>query len=816
MVQILPGVPSFGTQISRSLGTRFSKGLGQAAEFAQKMALEKSKRTAAKLKGFSNTFNKYLKGFKEDIPGQIDLPTREAMMLEARKLVEEQDIDPEEAIRQVWQKSILDQEQLAEFEDQQRESARGETFSEKFKRQLSPQVPLKNVGEAALRAGATMTGGAAGLVQFPLSVLSELGRYGRKGIYKAAGLSDEEIEEREKKFRSDIAAGEEATGIINPLAGTSLTEGLAKATGGRSMPRTGAQRILQGAVAGPEGILAAGAEEAAKGLGLPESVQAVTGLATFILAGRGQVGSKIGSFAKDSVKKAEKIADKVQSTPEAVLKDISEKAGVDMEKVNAGEGREIQKLNRALNETEQKTSKAFQESEKFSKVEAEKARKEAAEKLTQSPLEKYYEPTTKEPKTPEGKLAKEARQAPIKERRDRIILEIKDPAFLEKSPMEREAKLHELKEAEFELKWGKKPITQAELEAQIEKQHAEMREYITDPTASKVKKIQESIQKDLDAIKDAEKLIARGELPGPRVIDEFIKIHQEYLKGYEKLANELQEFVRKNKPIKGREAKVQRAQELENLVNRMAESAKAKIVNQVDKRKALGMLEKPSGAFLKNQLKDLFGDIQEFQKQVFKVNKVLSPESMKTAKIAKREIGKVPPKTEKVASDTKSTIENPTEKNIVKTAKEIGTSEENLGEFIQNVRSEAKEIAKEPTEKKAEAVAKKLYFPNFSKLAKNARNGIILGTVGVLAEEGLGFKIPRGILSGVGAAWGITGSSFTYGVQGKLQEIFDNQHADELRELRNKPEEFRAELKRLEKKYSKKRLNKIVKIMKEG
>ena len=809
MVKIIEEIrkPSFAEQFGKSISAGIS-GAGQLGKEYQRVKDEKAKKTADRLKGFSITFDKYLKAYKEEIPGQISKVDKEAIMLKARKFVEE-GADPEEAIRFAWQEAMTGKTENKE-----------QTFFEKLQQNYQENRKKESefiswLGDQAYGAGAKMLGGVAGLAQFPLSVLSELGRYGRKGLYKAFGLSDEEIEQKEKKYASDIKAGEEATGIIAPMGGTTLPEALAKATKGASVAQTPAQRIIQGAVAGPEGIIASGAEEAAKGLGLPESVQTAVGISTFILAGHGQVPSKIANFAKNAVKRAEKIAQKRNVPTEEIIKEAEATGNVDIDKVNEGNGREIQKLNRSLNDIESKTSQAFKESEKFAQKEHEKIRQETARKLAISPLEKYYTPTKVEPKTAEGRLAKQLREAPIKQRRDEILKEIKQPEFLRKSPLEQEAKLHELKEAEFELKWGKKPTTQAEIEAQIEKQHNEIREYLTNPSSEKIKKVQKQLQKDKEVIKEAQVLAERGELPGPRVIDEFIKIHEQYLKGYDRLANELADFIQKNKGNKQKAAQVARADELQKLINDMAEAGKAKVTMQIDKRKALGALERPSGAFYKSQLKDLHGDIDNFNKQLFKVNRILSPESIKTAKVAKREIGKVQPKTEKVASEVKKTIENPTKENIEKVSEETGTKEETLGEYLKRMTQGKKEIAKNPTEEKTESMMNYMIFPKIRTLKKQIRNGIILASVSNISEEVFGFQIPKSLLYTLSGSLGVYGGTATTAINQGVQWMFNSMHANELKRLRNNPEEFRKAINKIEKKYTKTRYNKILKMMKQ-
>ena len=260
---------------------------------------------------------------------------------------------------------------------------------------------------------------------------------------------------------------------------------------------------------------------------------------------------------------------------------------------------------------------------------------------------------------PEGQLAKEMRQAPIKETIERLESFMKTPEFQALEPMQREAILQELREAQFELKWGRKPVSQAALKLQISKQHAEMREYISDPTAEKIGKIKKQLAKDKDAIREAEKIAARGELPGARVVDEFIKIHDEYLKGYEKLATELAEFSRKNQAVKGREKEVKRANELIELLKEMAEVGHAKVALQTEKRKALGVLEKPSGAFYKHQLRDLFGEIENFQKQLVKTQHILSPEAKKTFKIGKEKLVRFILKLRKLLRHMKKASINP-------------------------------------------------------------------------------------------------------------------------------------------------------------
>ena len=826
----LPRNPSLKSQFISA----FSKGLSEGVENYHKEESDKKKKTAEKLKGFSGTFDKYVKAFKEELPGQIDKKTKEEMMLKARKLIESGEADdPEEAIRNVWD-SVLES-----------------------KRQESPEE-TSSFGQSLRKGLSPLMGGASGLAQ----ALTPKGKYGIKDfgedLYGAAAkLGDEALGAYEfpkdvareaatlvggksEKMAPYIKAAKIAINLIDPLsrgnglASDSLREDLAKFTKGASIPRNSSERIAQGSIFGIPGILGKGVSEAAAQLNLPQWVQEIAGLSAFILAGHGNLGGRMATniqgFAKHAMKRAEKIGAKVGAPPEEILAESARQANVDMEKVNAGEGREIKKLNDALTIADKKAAETFEKSEKFNRKAREEIRQETQKKLYQSPLEKYYEPTVKEPTTEQGKLAKQMRQEPIRIKRDILLKEIKEPQFLEKSDMERRAKLSELKEAEFELKYGKKPTSHADIEKQIETQHAEMREYLHNPTAPKIEKIQKQIKLDQAAIAEAERLTARGELSGPRVVDEFIKIHDQYLEGYDALSKELSDFISKNKEAKTHPEKIKRAHDLKDLIDKMAEVGRAKVKIQMDKRKALGALEKPSGAFYKNVLRELKPEVDNFQKQLFKVNRVLTQESVKAKRIGKREIGKIersPNKpfqthtekanTEKIASETKEAINEPTPENKEKLAKETGTTSENIGNWLNRILKARAKIKANPTEQTVLGKVKDFVFPrSLKKLGKQVINGLIIGTTSSILEEGLGVKIPIGILASLYATAGIGGSSFTFGVRSLVQYALNHMYAEDLKKHRYDSAKFREKTQKLNKKYSKIRLNKIMKIVKES
>lgn len=70
---VIPEAPGFGTQLARGIGQGFSKGIGSASDFADKMALQKQKNSStdaflAKMTGGDN--NESIEGFKPLPPQQ--------------------------------------------------------------------------------------------------------------------------------------------------------------------------------------------------------------------------------------------------------------------------------------------------------------------------------------------------------------------------------------------------------------------------------------------------------------------------------------------------------------------------------------------------------------------------------------------------------------------------------------------------------------------------------------------------------------------------------------------------------------------------
>ena len=569
-----------------------------------------------------------------------------------------------------------------------------------------------------------------------------------------------------------------------------------------------------------------GTEKALKttiGEGKVPTVGELAGAATFGAAGElvGPLLSKSLEFIKKIPRAYESLksavsASKGAATEEKIIEEAVknlESRGISVVKAAEGDAK-------ALNEIQKeaiKVSDTFKQAEKYNRKELEKVRGEKAEKLVQSPLEEYYAPKKEVKSRPETVEKEKARIAPlealIKQNERRLLNRqyeilsaqgrLREAAatltdidksrinsIINTAKIEHQKALNEIAGAKFEIKYGHPPKTTAEIKEQIAKSFEEIREGIKNPTAEKVEKLRKSLETNKEALEKAEKLVARGELPGAPVFDEYIKIKQEYVKAYGELIDELKEFVKQKKGVRAYQARVNNAEELIKVMEATREHAKASIINQIDKRKAIKTLEGPSGALWKNLLKDVRTDVDAFKKDWIKANKISSAQEVKTAEAAKRSIN-TPQEEAKILKGSEETVKEPLKEAAEKVKKGTATEED-----VQKV-----------------ATSLDKWLLRLSKVQGGFTRGAVIGAVQGLVEEFLDVKAPAGLIAALwpgnsasrGSAYG--GSVIAHKV---VNSIFTKTEAAKLRKLKNTPA-FNERRRELEKRYSAERVNKILK-----
>jgi hypothetical protein len=530
------------------------------------------------------------------------------------------------------------------------------------------------------------------------------------------------------------------------------------------------------------------------------------------------------------------------------VKNLGER-GITLEMINSGDRAAISELSKEAN----KVADLYKQAEKMNLKEFHKQRNELLKKLPESPLEKYYAPAKEVSRTP-ATLAKEAeRIKPLEtkvhqnERRARDLQyqilsadqELRsgklNPAEIERIRSARELNalshkraMEEIFNTKFEIKYGKAPATMEEISKQIETTFDELRKGIKDPTVKKLQDFKKGFDRDRALIDEANRLADRGVLPGPEVVDEYLKIHREYLKNYDVLIDELKTFIKEHKGQPRWGVKVKNAEDVLQTVQNAKQLGEAKVRLQEDKRKALGHLERPSGSFLKNALRDTRKDIDAFQKDLFKWHKIAEGREKLVSEVAKERIKPLPEvaqteRAKETVSAAKEAAKDPTGPKVKTAAERSGMTNEEYQDYIKKISekaAKAKEQIKSGTaspETELSLVKQILSaYTKAPKLAKGVINGVVVGTIQGLSEEYFGFKPNQALVaSGVAAATqgnigirsGAAGVA-TY-VSKYIRDTFNSASADKLRELRKNPNEYNEYYRKLKHKYGDARAAKI-------
>lgn len=819
--------PNYLRDISQQFGQGLSQGLSDQLKsyYDNKQRIEKGRPQARSM--LRQTFKQYGadKGYDENF--------RQKAEQYADQLVQ-QGYEPLEASDMAYQQMV------GGFPDE-----KGKPTMTRKERLTKTQKALENIKSGTAK-------GIRPLVQFGQLPI-EAGHASTNLLERTGGKIRELLGLDKQKAPGDIFANLPKPKV--PFEKESPLQMFDRATGNRGQPENVIERIAAGYPLGPSGLVGGAAEEAAKGLGIPEDIAPLANIAGLGLGAKFiepklmqslfKLGERLPNFkaTKEAAKTAGTTSEKIVEEAASNLKG----RGVDLTKVAEGDAAAVKEFNKEL----KKTAEIYKEAEQFHAKDALKRRAETAEKLKESPLEKYYAP--KKEKGVKGQAAEELRTAPLKERVQALEPEVKQAyrqmlssenalrnakgkatedvlarlkANAEMNRLNHSKMLNELRNTEFEIRNRKPPATTEELSAQIEKSFGELREGIKNPSAEKLQEARKKLQDDKDLIDMAQKLVKRGEIPGPEAFDEYIKIHQQYNKAYGDLQKELSEFIKDNQ-TSAMTQQVDNARKLRDLVKDMQKASEAKVVNQIDKRKSMRALDKPSGAFLRNMLKDLKKEIDAFQKQFFHVNNITHPGEAKVAKVAKEAIKTDIPA---IAKDAAKATKNPTAENIQKVASETGLPAKDAKSFIEGLKEDAKVGANKvkngtATEEDVRALLRKIMnrYHNLPYLKKSVVGGTVLGAVQALGEEYFGYKISTTQATLAAAALGSYAGKGKVGVGGaavgtiagmvfkQIRNFFENAEADKLRTMRNTPE-FNVYRKELEERYGKTKANRIIKL----
>lgn len=523
-------------------------------------------------------------------------------------------------------------------------------------------------------------------------------------------------------------------------------------------------------------------------------------------------------------KNIETRAAKTGMEPEAFAKRVATEArekNIDVKKLESGEGREIQKLNRVVNKIARDSTKEVKKTARVAEEAPKpKIRKEALEtaakerqaiskRISESPLDAYYAPKKEVTHRPETIVKEKARLSTLKETSDSVHRELKRvnknivnrqnqarksfgkskegiESRLESLKSERDFLHNKVRDIEFEKKYKRKPPTESEIKAQIEKSFKNLKEVIETSDLEKFKKFETQFAKDKKYISQSEKILKLGDLPSEGQRGTFIKIKEMYSNAYKDLLKENRKFIKENRNKKAKNVikAVQETKQMNKLISKRLKRAEADIVRQKDKRGIQRLLRGPQGSFYRNQLKNLRKDVEAFQKDVFKRRRLRGEVEFKTEVSSRKAFNEI-------RSLTKSYVERPTEGKIGEIANKVGIEKEPLKDFVSNFGKRFEAVVKRAKEGKAtiaettkitKDVNKWLQkYKKLPKLHKALISGVAVWMVQNIVEKTTGAKptareislfSPGGVLVKIGS--GTVGSRINKLVKGGVDKIEAN------------------------------------------
>lgn len=841
---ILPANPTFGTQLAQQLSQGINTGLEKGLANGLSGFLQQ-KKELGKVRSNTNLLSKrYEKGaFSPDALNSIEK--------RAAELVRSGNVSADDATMAAFeeynQKSGLD----TLNEGNQKSSGVLSKLQDAFKISSNDEVldSFKKGYENLKGAGSQAINPLLGLLD-QISDLQNVGETPQRFLEsKIRGESQEQFQERESERASKR---------------TNLQGEWSKFTGGRNLPQNEADALIQTWIGGGlPGVAVDLYNKTKESLGIqtPEWLRPVEDAAVFVLSIKGGNKFKLPNFKGNQtiLKKAENLAKQSGKSPEFVIQEAANEAGVDLKKAAAGDVAEINKLNKRISK-ESPGAEKVKATEKtvFNPNEAIREREAHGKKLEQSPFQEHFrienEKARKEDAKTDLTRAKEAEiksaaQPKITELEKNIDLNRKELANLESyakkytgQGKERlnlnieyknkaiNKQLEELKDLRYELKYGKLRPTEMQLEIDAQNAAKKIVEQIRYPTPENVKAFEKQLEQDQKLLAQAEKIKNRGEFEKGFRPDEYIRINEKYLKAYEAMINNLKDELKGLKGARDAESLKKIAENREGIkrLEQRQQKQKAKLVNQKEKIIALKSIEGPSGAFYQNQIRKAQADLAEFKKDYFKNRKGLpeTVEEVVTSKKGKEIIQESGKQFEKMEKAGEAVGKNPTQENVAKAAEvtgkkpeEIKQEAEKLGEFFKERAEKIKEG--KATEKDIQGTEG--FIKEYLNPMKNAKAAVIHFGVGALAgaiENEFGFHIRRDYLYGAASLAGKPtrqigrGFGFSMG-HNFVNYIYDKAEGSKLKSLRKNPNEYTKYIQSLRKRYGPKRINKMIEYSKD-
>jgi hypothetical protein len=838
MVNYFQQLPDQGQEQASAIAKGFGGGLSQGIKTGLSQQLSgflQQKKELGKVRSNTNLLSKrYEKGaFSPDALNSIEK--------RAAELVQSGNLSADDATMAAFeeynQKSGLDA-----LNDQNKSSSSNFAIPEGLRKFLGDRYEdLKGASAQAINP-------LLGLLD-QISDIQNIGETPQRFLEsKIRGESQEQFQEKEAERASKR---------------TNLQDEWTKFTGGRNLPQNEADALIQTWIGGGlPGVAVDLYNKTKEGLGIqtPEWLKPVEDAAVFVLSIKGGNKFKLPNFKGNQtiLKKAENLAKQSGKSPEFVIQEAANEAGVDLKKAAAGDVGEINKLNKRISK-ETPGAEKIKAAEKtvFNPEQAIKEREAHGNKLRQSPFGEYFEIENKKAKAEASKSpetrAKEAEvskrvQPKINELEKQIDTNRKELANLEsyakkytgqgkeRLNLNIDAKnkainrqLEELKDLKYELKYGKFRPTEAQLEIDAQNAANKIVDQVRNPTPENAKAFEDQIQKDQRFLDRAENIKTRGEFDKDFRPDEHIRIMEKYQKAYDAMVAQLRDEIKGLKGARDAESlkKISENREAIKRLEQRQKRHKANIVNQKDKIIALKSIEGPSGALYKNQIRKTQGNVAEFQKDFaqFKKNAETKAE-IGTSHKGQKAIVEAGKSLEKATKAGEAVGKNPTQENIDKAAEvtgqrpeEIKQESKKLGDFFKERAEKIKEgrAIEQDVKSTTNSVNKIMskWEARMRSTGKGLGFGFGVGVIQGVLENEFGAKIPSTYVTlgttALGKPERLPGRVVGATVGKKIVNYFyDKMESSKLKSLRKDPNEYTKYIQSLRKRYGPKRVNHII------
>ena len=782
------------TEVIDKTAAGFEKGFKEAAKRSEERRKQQTK-NAARVRGSVKNFL----GLYDTHRAFRDNPEQTKILEDLTRKYVSAGYEPDDAVMAAYE-DVLGNKPPDDEESRSSPWKGNPSFTEALG--LPPAISknglLSDVGKGLKKGGRALSR----LASFPTEVWSELQKNKRSKIGKLQGLSDEEIVAKEKE-----------------LGNKTLLELYDELTGGEGVPENFAERLAQGVPLGAPGVAGELAGELTENIGLPEWAQGTANLITFMTTHK-----MMNPSVKGIVGHAEHVAKKTGTTPEAVIEKAQMESGVALEDVIAGDSEAVSTLKDKITKVPEVGEKVKgTPKEFFNKKAAIKERETFGSRLPDSPLDYYYESEAKKASAERAKGPEVvAREAEIRSRlqpEEKALFEDIKKQREQLTRMEQEIKkvsgeardridvlkqysqkkyndtLERLKDIQYEMRYGRPRPTEAEIDAQIQKSIETIEDGIKNPTEKTEAAAKRQLDLDKEYLDRSSKIIDRGELPGEIRPDTFIKMKRKYAEGYKTQIQKLKDEI---KSLKGERDSIslKKIANNKNAIDHYENRIKrfnSDIVNQTDKIKAMRALEKPSGAFYKNQINSLKKDNALFKHDLFKQKKIKSTEDIKSKKVYQKFNTEI--------SSAKKAAENPTKENIQEIAKETGKSENDIIKTLDEVEKGVKGLEKPVKEGTVSPRTENDFYKYMKRTTLGLASGYALGFVQASVEEIFGIKpdaymmksLARGLHRGY---WGPTSWGYS-----ATRDLFDGLQAAELKKLKKNPAAWNRYLDKLQKKH---------------